>query len=85
MEELVNLRFISKKDEWFDENTEVKLICLTGTGRLNSPNGPRWASGLFKGHRNGGLDEEVCCFSEFDIVTEDYFGWPEAKGIKRVL
>lgn len=84
MNELLNLRFISKKDEWFDENTEAQLICLTGTGRCGTPSGPRSVSGLFKGHKNGGIDEEVCCFTEFEIVDEAYFSWPEAKSVKRI-
>lgn len=84
MDELVNLRFISKSDEWFDENTEAVLICLTGTGRIGTPSGPRAASGLFKGWKDGSLDEEVCCFTEFEIVEESYFKWDEAKKVKRV-
>lgn len=83
MEELINLRFISK-GEWFDKNTEAKLICLTGTGRVGSPDGERAASGLFLGFRLGMLDQEVCCFTEFEIVTEDYFTWEEAKDVKRI-
>ncbi len=84
MEDLLTLRFISN-GEWFDKETEAKLICLTGTGRSGSPNGQRHVSGLFKGFVDGNIDEEICCFSEFDIVTESYFEWSEAKNIKRVI
>lgn len=83
LSDLLTLRFISN-GEWFDKNTEAKLICLTGTGRINSPSGPRSASGLFRGYKDGELDEETCCLTEFEIVTEDYFSWGEAKNIKRI-
>lgn len=85
MNELLNLRFISKKDEWYDENTEARLICLTGTGRLGSPSGPRSVGGLFQGYRDGGFDQEVCSFTEFEIVDEAYFSCPEAKNVKRIM
>ena len=83
MGDLINLRFISK-GTWFDKDTEAKLIGLTGSGRVGAPNGPRSVSGLFKGYRDGSLDEEVCSFLEFEIVDEDYFSWNEAKNIKRI-
>lgn len=84
MDDLLTLRFISK-GEWFDKNTESKLICLTGTGRIGSPSGPRSASGLFLGYKDNQLDEETCSLMEFEIVTEDYFSWGEAKDIKRII
>lgn len=72
MDQLV---FISKPDEWFDAGTEAILLCLTGNG-YDAPgacieNNP-YAGGLFRGFRNGQVDEEQCCLSEFFLVTKDY-------------
>ncbi len=83
MADLSSLRFISK-GEWFDKDTEAYLICLTGTGRLGSPSGPRSIGGLFCGYKDGEIDEEQCDFLEFEIVDEEYFTWDEAKNIRRI-
>lgn len=63
------MRFIAKPDEWFDAGTEVRLIDdyrdsdeMIYNRSLNA--------GLFEGFRNGLLDQEVCCFDEFDIVGD---------------
>jgi hypothetical protein len=58
------VKYISRHDEWFDEGTEVKLIDdYRGHRGLNS--------GLFEGLRDGRLDQEVCCFDEFDVIEVD--------------
>jgi hypothetical protein len=64
------IKYISRKDEWFDEGTEVKLIddyrdndAMFYNRGLNS--------GLFEGLKDGKLDQEVCCFDEFDIIEVD--------------
>lgn len=51
--------------EWFDLGTEAVLLNdyrPATKGKLNS--------GLFRGYRNGLVDEEVCTFDEFEAVTE---------------
>ena len=57
------MKYIAKKDEWFDEGTEATLI---DDYRL-STSAP-FDSGLFLGIHNGKPDEEVCSFDEFDIA-----------------
>lgn len=42
---------------WFDKGTIVELI---------DDYRPNFNCGLFLGFRKGELDEEVCCFSEFE-------------------
>jgi hypothetical protein len=51
------IKYISK-GEWFDTDTEAVLI-----DDYRPNNGPN--SGLFRGYRNGQIDEEVCSFDEF--------------------
>lgn len=64
------IKYVSRPDEWFDAGTEVKLIddyrdndAMFYNRGLNS--------GLFEGLKDGKLDQEVCCFDEFDIVEVD--------------
>ncbi len=73
-------KFIARKDEWFVEGTEAKLIAPYYTEHKNDDiieeNG-----GLFEGHTNETyegytgelprLDEEGCPFNEFDIYYGD--------------
>jgi hypothetical protein len=83
---LQTIRFIANdsEDSWYDPETEAVLICLTGSGRFGGPGGPRSLSGLFLGYKDGRLDEEECCFLEFDLVDEQYFTWAEAQNITRI-
>lgn len=48
---------------WFDKGTEVELI---DDYRKDGPE-----LGLFRGLRNGKLDEEICPFDEFAIEDSD--------------
>lgn len=52
-------KYISKADEWFDEGTEAELLFITTED-----------AGLFRGIRNGSIDEEMCLLEEF-IITEE--------------
>lgn len=70
LRQIKQLKYISRKDEWFDEGTEAKLIddyrdndAMFYNRDLNS--------GLFEGLKDGKLDQEVCCFDEFDIIEVD--------------
>lgn len=54
-------KYISK-GEWFDKGTEAVL--------LDDYRKDLFPAGLFKGYRNGVLDEEVCTFEEFEIIDE---------------
>ena len=56
-------RYISK-GEWFDEGT---IAILLGA-EVDYEDGDK--SGLFKGLRNDCIDEEICFFSEFEIIEE---------------
>ena len=58
------MKYIAKKDTWFDERTEVKLI------DDYREEDPKWNFGLFEGMRGGKIDEETCPFDEFYLV-----GW----------
>jgi hypothetical protein len=58
--ELKKMRFISD-GTWFDEGTEAKLLCKTSEFMDGI-----WG-GLFKGIRNGFIDEEMCASDEFKI------------------
>jgi len=60
-------KYISKKDEWFDEGTEVELI---DDYRMSKSVLSRCNAGLFRGTKNGKIDEEVCEFDEFDVIEE---------------
>lgn len=72
-------KFISRKDQWFLEGTECKLIVdygITDKSSIVESNG-----GLFSGLTNEGHngytgvlpreDEEGCPFNEFDIYIGD--------------
>ncbi len=52
--------YFAKKDSWFDEGSEAKLIAIIY----------KTTSGLFRGIKNGEEDEEICTFDEFDIIEE---------------
>jgi hypothetical protein len=72
-------KFISKKDEWYVEGTEV--ICLFDYGEPKLTNIVEDNVGMFDGYTNetyngyiGELhrpDEEGCSFDEFDIYLND--------------
>ncbi len=53
------MKYIAKKDAWFDEGTEVKLLCE-----------PFFMGVLAEGFRNGKIDEELCGMDEFEIIEE---------------
>ena len=52
-------KYIAKPDTWFDEGTEVEHIAVFDQN---------W--GLFRGLKEGCLDEETCPLDEFEIVEE---------------
>ena len=55
-------RYFSKGD-WFDEGQEVEQLAHLG----------EWDAGLFRGLKNGTIDEEVCPYDEFIIIEEWYY------------
>ena len=59
MEGKKEVTHIAKPGEWFDEGTFVELI---------DDYRPDMDAGLFRGYRNGRIDEEVCPFDEFDEI-----------------
>ena len=61
------MRYIAKKDTWFDEGTEVKLIFDYRKVKRH-PDDDDW--GLFSGIRDGRPDEEVCSLDEFDVEIQ---------------
>ena len=46
---------------WYDDGTVVELV---------DDYGPQWKVGLFRGIRDGEIDEESCAFEEFEIELE---------------
>lgn len=60
------MKYKVKPDTWFDEGTEVKLIDDYRDAKF--PNGAFSDCGLFRGYKNGELDEEICPFDEFEIM-----------------
>ena len=61
MELNIKKKYIAKKHTWFDEGAEVALL---------TDYRPFWDMGLFKGPRNGKLNEENCSFDEFQEVND---------------
>lgn len=59
------IKYITKKDQWFDEGTEAKLI-----DDYRDEKQPGFICGLFEGIREGRLDEEVCNFDEFEQIDD---------------
>lgn len=59
-EQYKDKKFIAKKDTWYDEGTEAKLLFVMTNVQ---PYG-----GLFSGIKDGRLDEEGCSFDEFEIL-----------------
>jgi len=57
----------AKPDTWFDAGTTVELI---DDYRDSKPGKPFGKCGLFRGYKDGKLDEEICPFDEFEIVEE---------------
>lgn len=69
------VKLVSKKDEWYDEGTEVFDASICDWGRIHKrmtvehfeknwkPSGQILGLGL----RNGFWDEELCLLEEFDI------------------
>lgn len=57
------MKYIAKKDTWFDEGTECKLLvdCSPGVD----------GSGVYEGFKDGKLDEELCGHDEFEIIGEE--------------
>jgi len=51
------MKYISKSNGWFDPHTDVELVEDYREDGIDS--------GLFRGMRNGYIDEEVCSFDEF--------------------
>ena len=62
------MRFIAKKDTWFDEGTEAVLLGESWVGFADPALTIRADAGLFAGIRDGKPDEEVCGLDEFDII-----------------
>ena len=59
------MKYISKKNEWFDEGTEA--IPVTEIWDVNETE----KAAIFSGIRNGKPDEEMCGLDEFNIIEED--------------
>jgi len=53
--------FIAKENTWFDAGTCAELIDDYGIG---------YGYGLFRGLKDGKIDEEACRFDEFDVREE---------------
>jgi hypothetical protein len=53
--------YVAKPGEWFDAGTVAMLV---------DDYRPDMEAGLFRGVRDGKLDEEVCAFAEFDVIEE---------------
>ena len=52
-------KYIAKEDSWYDTGTECE--CLVECNDF---------SGLFKGLKDGHMDEEMCLLDEFKIIEE---------------
>ena len=64
--EALKKKYIALKDNWYDEGTEVEFIgALIETYDFDGTYSP---SGLFRGIKDGKIDEEMCGFDEFDII-----------------
>ncbi len=65
------MKFISKKDQWFDVGTEAEITQDTEFDVVHCSNcGKSCKSAIFLGYRRGDLDEELCSFCEFDIAED---------------
>jgi hypothetical protein len=56
------MRYFAKPNEWYDPFFEVELV--------DDYRPDNWNAGLFRGLRNGKVDEEICPFEEFEAVDE---------------
>jgi hypothetical protein len=59
-------KYIAKSSSWFDEGTEVILIDYLYTSPADSGED----MGVFEGLRNGKRIQEICKYSEFEVVVE---------------
>ena len=59
--------FFSKKDEWFDEETQAIPECIFEFGCKCSECG-RTLQGIFAGIKDNRPDEELCCLCEFEVL-----------------
>lgn len=68
------MKYIAKKDTWFDEGTECELL-IDGRpfANLGIFKGIRTSEGTPELHPVGEkyLDEEDCSFDEFEIINDD--------------
>ena len=59
-------KYIAKNDTWYDEGTEAEFIgALIEAYDFDGTYSP---SGLFRGIKDGKIDEEMCCFDEFEVI-----------------
>lgn len=59
------IKFIARKDTWYDEGTEAFLDCEIGD--ITSED----TSAYFRGTHEGFDDGEHCCMFEFDWIDEN--------------
>jgi hypothetical protein len=64
--------YVAKLDTWFDKGTGATLVDDYRLVGLNT--------GLFRGIRDGQIDEEVCQFDEFDEVEVGTWLWNPESG-----
>jgi hypothetical protein len=85
MEDMKNIdynqkyKFVSKKNEWFDDGTVCaccglwfdcypQSLCTEEISFDILISDKQYISGIFRGFHEGHLDEEVCGLEEFEIV-----------------
>jgi len=54
------IKYISKEEGWYDTGTESTLLFEITDGL-----------GMFKGIKDGELDEEPCSYDEFEIIEDE--------------
>jgi hypothetical protein len=52
--------YVNDEESWFDMGTVVELVNDL----------PEWEAGIFRGYRNGLIDEEMCPYDEFVEMSE---------------
>jgi hypothetical protein len=72
-------KYKAKPDTWFDDGTIVELI---DDYRSTTPAIPN--CGLFRGYKDGKLDEELCDFDEFEEIEDEEKTLPENRMSKAI-
>lgn len=60
--------FIAKQNTWFDVGTEAELLCGPYEAYDDCQMTKRNDWGLFRGIKDGHLDEEECTLDEFEVI-----------------